>query len=324
MSQKNRNAIVTLAVGDDYVAGFMKYAEPTWRKYCTRHGYDAILLTDLIDTNCDFSKKSIHWQKLLVGILPQLQDYDRVVWVDGDILINHRMAPSIVEAVTSDKIGVIDASPEFHYGDDVYNLHSRFLILNYLMKMKMGGAKPGGVDRVTITDGDLASYYKFLGFEEPVSRFINTGVFVFEPKRHGAFLAGIYQKYDRDYMDFENTPLSYEFQANDAVEYVDGRFNHVWRSVAVKHYPFLFNRDRIADYDQMLRLCANVTFRNSYFMHFAGGGGNPVIKDAFSMIDTEAASAVQLAFPDEWEQTDELIDFQRLDGLDKTGRGILF
>jgi len=142
LSQKNRNALVTLGIGDDYVAGFLKHSEPTWRKYCVRHGYDPILLTEPIDADCDFSRKSIHWQKLLVGILPQLQDYERVVWIDGDILINHRMAPSIADEIKTGKIGVIDASPEFHYGDDVYNLHARFLILNYLMKIRTGGTKP--------------------------------------------------------------------------------------------------------------------------------------------------------------------------------------
>jgi len=324
LSQKNQNALVTLAIGDDYVAGFLKHAEPTWRKYCERHGYDPILLTDVIDKDCDFSQKSIHWQKLLVGVLPQLQDYERIVWIDGDILINHRMAPCIVDEIKEGKIGVIDASPEFHYADDVFNLHARFLTLNYFLKKHLGGATPGDVSRVTITDGDLAAYYRFLGFEREVTRFINTGVFVFNPKEHGTLLAGIYQKYDRDYMDFENTPLSYEFQANDAVEYIDPRFNHVWRSLAVKHYPFLFNRERVPDYENMLKMCANVAFRNSYFMHFAGGSGNPVIKDAFTMIDTDAESVAAQVFPEEWERRDELLEFKALAGLDSSGRGILF
>lgn len=324
MNQQHERAIVTLAVGDDYIAGFMKHARPTWEPYCAKHGYDLILLTDPIDPGCDFSRKSIHWQKLLIGSLPQLRDYRGIAWLDGDILINHRMAPCIFSEVTKGGIGVVDGSDWFYHSDDTFNIHSRYLVLNFFMKKSLGGKPPKGVPKVTVTDGDLAAYYRFLGLKGEASRMINTGVFIFEPAAHGDFLAEVYSKYDRDFMDFENTPLSFELQDSGRAEYIDKRFNLVWSAAAAQHYPFLFNGDLLPNHDEVLRHCVNAAFRNSFFLHFASGANNPIVKGAFDMIDLEADSIVAMTFPELWEQRDAFMEFRRLEGIDSAGRGILF
>jgi hypothetical protein len=324
MKQSNDRAIVTLAIGDSYVANFMRHTRPTWERYCRKHGYDLILLTEPIDPKRDATRKSIHWQKLLIGTIPQLREYAGLAWLDGDILINDRLAPCLFSQVRGGGIGVVDGSDWFYRADDVFNIHSRYLLLNYFMKRKRGGTLPRGVDKVTITDGDLAEYYRFLGFPGRAERMINTGLFVFSPAAHSDFLVEVYRKYDRDFMDFENTPLSYELQAGGRAEYIDKRFNVVWSAVAAEHYPFLFNEDLVADHAALLRLCANAAFRNAYFLHFAAGANNPIVKGAFDLIDHEADNVVALTFPDLWARRDEHLELCALKDIDATGRGIVF
>ncbi|MEO5337957.1 MAG: hypothetical protein H7841_13860 [Magnetospirillum sp. WYHS-4] len=296
MEQKSHKALVTLAVGDDYVRSFVATASHTWNEYCNRHGYDLVMLTEPIDKSCDFSQKSIHWQKLLIGMVPQLRDYDWLVWVDGDILINYRQAPCIVSHMKEDKIGVVDASDDFHYADDVFNLHTRYLLLNACMARQL----TGGPEKIIATDGDLREYHRMFGFTGEAGRFINTGVLVFNPRRHADWLAEIYAKYPRNFYDFENTPLSYEMQVADRAEYLDRRFNLAWAHEVARNYPFLFNLEILKRNPEMLFLCANAAFRNSWFLHFAGAKKNPIIKEPFKMIAQDAESMMQILFPDDW------------------------
>ncbi len=318
MTAGNDKAVVTLAVGDGYAANFMANVRPTWEPYCEKHGYDLILLTEPIDRDCDFSVKSVHWQKLLIGLLPQLKEYGHVVWMDGDIIINHAIAPCIVSGMSTDKIGVIDISDVFHRADNQFNLYARFLILNYLFVRTIDKATPNAI----ITDGNLPAYYRKLGFEGQTERFINTGVLVFDPNRHGAFLAEVYAKYPSDFMDLENTPLSYELQVNDRAEYLDRRFNLIWAQVAAEHYPFLFNPEFTAQSREIVRLCVNVAYRNSWFLHFAGGRKNPVIKGAFALIDGEVAGVPEIIFPDAWPAIAEFVEFCRLEDLNEVRKSL--
>lgn len=313
MTQTSHKALVTLAVGDDYIRSFVMNARHTWNEYCNRHGYDLVMLTEPIDKGCDFTSKSIHWQKMLIGLLPRLRDYDHLVWVDGDILINHRQAPCIVSHLKEDGIGVVDISGDFRQSDDVFNLHARFLLLNHLLARQLGANPPP----VILTDGELREYYRIMGFPPGPDRFINTGVLAFSPRRHAHWLAETYAKHQKDYPDFENTPLSYDLQASGRAEYLDGRFNLIWAQEVARNYPFLFNLEIQRRNPEILALAANTAFRNSWFLHFAGAKRNPVIKEPFRMIAQDAQSVAEFVFPEDWAKRAEFLRLSRLDELDK-------
>lgn len=325
MPQLHDRAIVTLAIGDGYVANFMRYTRDNWERYCRKHGYDLILLTQPIDPNHAANpEKSIHWQKLLIGMIPQLRDYAQIAWLDTDILINDRLAPCLFSQVTGGGIGVVDVSASFRRTDDVFNLHTRYLLLNHFGDRKRGAALPTGLEKATVTDSDIVEYYRFFGFEKPVERMLNTGLLVFSPTAHGEFLGEVYCRYERDYLDLEQTPLSYELQVSGRAEYLDPRFNAVWSLIAAEHYPFLFDEAAGADHAALLKLCVNAAFRNAYFLHFAASSQNPIVKGAFDLIDHDADNVVALTFPDHWTHRDEYVDIRPLQGLDRTGRGIIF
>ncbi|MCB2103005.1 MAG: hypothetical protein KDE22_19170, partial [Rhodobacterales bacterium] len=78
-----RKALVTLAIGERYVADFVRDARAGWQAYADRHGYDLYVLTEPIDAK---ATRALHWQKLLVGLVPGIRDYDHVVWLDSDVI----------------------------------------------------------------------------------------------------------------------------------------------------------------------------------------------------------------------------------------------
>lgn len=307
-AQRQDKAIVTLAIGEAYREALHRQALPTWRPYAEKHGYDLIVLTEPLDPGCDFAKKSIHWQKLLLGMHPRLKGYRHLVWLDGDILINATLAPCIVSQLREGRIGVVDKAAHHHVPDEVFNLNARYLILNLLLSRRLVPGTP----KTVITDGDLEAYYRLFGLEGRAKGIINTGVMAFSPEVHGEFLAGIYLKYDHNFADFEQTPVSFELQNQDRAEYLDDRFNTVWAQVAAEHYPFLFNPAFLQGNRDMLRICVNVAFRNAWFLHFAGASANPVVKGAFDLVDPDLGSVPEIVFPEFRENRDAIMEFHRL------------
>lgn len=311
-TQKHDKAIVTIIIGEEAEEAFRQYTLPTWEAYAARHGYDIVLLNETIDKECDFSRKSLPWQKLLVGLLPQVQAYEHVVWLDGEVLINHRTAPCIVSALEEDKIGVVDVSGEFLAPDDDFNRHTRYLVLTHCLNHQLNP----DANKAVITDTDINFYYRLFGLSGSADRLINTGVLAFAPKTHGRFLAELYAKYDNDGIDFENTPVSFELQEQGMAEYLDARFNTLWAQAAAKHYPFLFNRANLSDDTTLLELCVNIAYRNTWFLHFAGAARNPVVKWAYRMVDPDWGTVPELVFPEYRERAEGDVVFCRLTEVD--------
>ena len=109
--------------------------------------------------------------------------------------------------------------------------------------------------------------------------------------------------------------MSFELQDRDAVAWLDPRFNTVWAKLAAEHYPFLFLRGDGRVPEGLLGLCANIAFHNTWFLHFAGGRRNPVVKEAFELVDPDIESVTQLLFPEDWAkraETIELVEVERL------------
>src|SRR4051794_23291895 len=99
-------AIVTLLIDDQHQHLWDVHARASWEIYARRHGFKLVTHTQAIDTTDEANERSLAWQKLLIFRLPELQDCERVVWVDTDVIINAEVAPDITLAVPPDKIGV--------------------------------------------------------------------------------------------------------------------------------------------------------------------------------------------------------------------------
>lgn len=311
MQRTHDKALVTLIIGEPYTADFMTHALPGWRRYADRHGYDIVALTELIDKDCDFSRKSINWQALLICTIPQLRDYDRLVWVDSDILINADLAPCIVSTMRTDRMGVVDFGAGFPDEAAFLGVKARSEMLRALARLALKGEH----ETWLTLNGTAEGYYAKLPPDPKVTRFLNLGVFVIDPNRHGDFLAEFYHRYTEDFEDAYQLPLAYDLQAADMAEFLDPRFNTIWTLEMARHYPFLFEMylERDGRYvnrraSELFKACVTTAFRNTFFLHFAGKKRNPLVVDGYRLADTETPLLANVLFPGQEEEVDRLLD----------------
>jgi hypothetical protein len=275
---KNSKAIVTIAAGGGYLGPWRRYCEPGWKAYAEKHGYDIICCDAPLDTTQRATKRSIAWQKCLALSQDFSSRYDRIVWLDADILINAASAPSVESAVPPEKVGAVDA-----WADPTPFAHA-LLMERACTIWKSLGASP-------VVNFEARDYYKNYGLPPEFDSVVQTGMLVLSPKHHRELLEHVYYGYEErggPEWNYEMRPLSYELLKAAAVHWVDGRFNLVWFLHKALHYPFLFRprqrsmrlpdrlRRRLARLLRIrqgcdcARLCATSAFMNSFFLHFAG------------------------------------------------------
>ncbi len=250
-----KTALVTIATGD-HGKNWKRHLEPSWRAYAARHGYDLVLYEELFDRSPVALERKVSWQKWLLAEQPALAAYDRIVWVDADIFINHLDAPAIAAGLAGDKIAICEETP---YPSDPLFAMGRARaeqIMNASLAEIYGDAR----------GGDL---YAIAGFADVKGPLLNTGVFVMGRREHGAFLRAMYDKYlesGRNEPAWEMVPLSYELVTRGLYQLLDPRFNVIY----VKPLMSVF---RVPAPDPLVN--GQIAFiagmiANSYFLHFAG------------------------------------------------------
>src|SRR5262249_25014656 len=93
-----RTAIVTLAIGEAQRRLWREECRANWARYAQRCGFDLIAIEQPLDSSERARNRSPAWQKLLIAGQRFASDYERLVWLDADILI-HPEAPSVVDGV---------------------------------------------------------------------------------------------------------------------------------------------------------------------------------------------------------------------------------
>ena len=96
-------------MGEKYLTTWRRVCEANWHAYAQKYGYDIVCLDAPLDSSARARQRSPSWQKCLILGQDAIRKYERVVWVDADILINVEAAPSIVEGVPADKVGAVEA-----------------------------------------------------------------------------------------------------------------------------------------------------------------------------------------------------------------------
>jgi hypothetical protein len=100
--------LATIAIGEQYLQPFMKYAYHTWEMYCHRHDLGLILFDeDLISPDHPKWKKA-NWQKYLIPsvITESGLSVNNVCHLDTDILISP-LAPNIFKSSNESKINLV-------------------------------------------------------------------------------------------------------------------------------------------------------------------------------------------------------------------------
>ncbi|CCQ72782.1 hypothetical protein [Magnetospira sp. QH-2] len=255
MSEKK--ALVTVLIGEFHQQLWAQHFQPTWEPYAKAHGYDIVVIDDYIDPSPRSRDRRPHWQKCLILEHEQVRDYDSVVWIDGDVAINHHRAPCIVEAHNSDLVGALSYGQVLKYEDGYSVLESR-----------LNQALEGQFRHRTIPE-----HYTDAGLPGDVDDWTNTGVLVLKPRLHRDLLRTVYDGYQETPMSMaDNMPLSYHLFKNKSVKPLDPRFNCDILYALLDHYPFIV-WPSVRDNQRIRSMVANAIWGNNFFIHYTGGLG---------------------------------------------------
>lgn len=268
---KQTKTIVTLAIGQHYRDRWYKLCADNWHKYADLHGYDLICIDKPLDDSSRGLSRSAAWQKCLILGDERVQKYNRVVWLDSDILINPD-SPCVVSQVPEDKVGAVDM----------------FARLNELLPGKNQRLIDRHLQFWQSSVRTAKDFYSKVGLLDLVNNVVQTGVMVLSPYYHRSLFEHTYYSYeDISNGHFEMESLSYEIVKANCVHWLDCRFNALWLECMLRDYPFLlpklkkenklartWKRFTRGHYQlpprKITENCLTTSFINNYFLHFAG------------------------------------------------------
>lgn len=265
-------AIVTLIIGKYYQERWYKLCAENWRRYAEVHGYDIVCIDTPLDNSPRAQSRCPAWQKCLILGDERVKKYDRIVWIDSDILINPN-SPCVVAGVPDQKIGAVE-----------------------MFTGPLGESFPG--EKQLLVDRAIEvwkwpfrngrEFYFNSGLPDNLDLVVQTGVMVLSPRHHHFILEHTYHSYEEVRNGhFEMESLSYELVKAGYVHWIDYRFNRLWFECMLRDYPFLLPRKTLDNtvvraWKRFTRgnsklppkaittRCLNSSFINNYFLHFAG------------------------------------------------------
>jgi hypothetical protein len=251
-----QNAIVTICIGKEYVCTWEAMCRKGWQRYCEIYGFDLIVVTDHLDDSERGHSRSPAWEKLLVLIQPWAQPYERVVWVDADIMIS-KDAPSILEEVPDPtKVGICLSGGQMSEAE-------QHIYFERLYKLKVPPA-----------NGRRAwQFHHQSGFEKASvaadTPMFNTGLMVLSPRHHARLMRSIYDR-DSDSRLYEQPFVSLELACRGLAQVISSRFNwsvHEVLELSFREQPTQPVTEKVLE--QLLFVLRN-EMDKAYFLHFAG------------------------------------------------------
>jgi hypothetical protein len=250
-------AIVTLAIGAAFAERFEQLCRRNWALYAEHHGLDLVVIKQPLDSSERAQRRSPAWQKCLILGAPGVADYERVVWVDSDVLLNPA-APSILDGVPVERVGVTD--------EHIYPTpDARQEILRAVVASAPDHGALGGKSYWAKWH-EPGRWHEAMGLPGGQGHIVQTGVMVLSPQHHRAMLEHVYHTYEDAGLNYEMRFLSHEILARGLAHWIDPRFN------ALVWWLFLranMGTDRVTTPDEIRKFVADSYARN-YFLHFAG------------------------------------------------------
>lgn len=231
--------LVTICIGEKYLDQYNSLFKESQEKYAKKCGYDFKVITDYISE--PKHPDLISFNKILVSEYNWEKEYDFIIFVDADIIINENTPPLHSQYNFRDNIGVVNQSQP--------TLQARHLC-----------QKHKGYE-VTAKE-----YYKLkCDLDIETDHIINTGVLVIQPKIHMKFLRDIFDKYSQKQIGhpckfhYEQSVIGYEIQKANKYYFMDMKWNAIWANN--KYY---FNTIKKQD------LTLLQFYYQNYFIHLAG------------------------------------------------------
>lgn len=257
------NIIVTIAIGKEYTENWMKYALPTWQKYCERHKLGLVVFDDDLISKNDITWKKPTWQKMIIGdyLSKHLENVVNVCYIDSDFIINY-FAPNIFDFYTPSTIGLVSQYRNLPYvQEDVKRriafFRNRYYDNNYPLDSALFMS--------------LKQIFEFHNL--PVQKdYACAGLFIMNVKRHAAIMKEWFEKYDKNIHSVtgggDECHFNYEVQNYGKITWLDYKFQAIWIFEMAWKYPFLYDFGR--NNDVLIKECIEASLFTNYFLHFAG------------------------------------------------------
>jgi hypothetical protein len=278
---KSGNVLATIAIGEQYLQPFMKYAYHTWEMYCRRHDLGLILFDDHLIAKSDQNWKNPYWQKFLIGdyLLKQKLGIRSVCCLDTDILISP-LAPNIFENRDETKVGLVSLRKNLAYPYEGSLRRMAFLRNRYFdQKYPLDSSLFVSIDGL----------YEMIGLDAQDDEACS-GVFVFNCELHGLNMSNFYNSFDKSVMDRdgggEQIFLNHFVQSKGLVEWLEYRFQAMWTYEMANKYPFLY-KEKDQDQDlSLIKKCIEASLFTNYFLHFAGSWHEGKMWEQVKVFDT--------------------------------------
>jgi hypothetical protein len=286
---KSGNVLATIAIGEQYLQPFMKYAYHTWEIYCHRYDLGLILFDDHLIAKSDPNWKNPYWQKFLIGdyLSNQKLGIRNVCCLDTDILISP-LAPNIFDNRDESKVGLVSKRSNLPLE------HHAILRRMAFLRNRYYDSKYPLDSSLFITLDDL---YKVADLP-PQSDDACSGVFLFSCREHGKKLADFYSSFDNGVMNKdgggEQIFLNFFVQSNQLVEWLNYRFQALWTYEISTRYPFLYTNHR--DNLSLIKECIEASLFTNYFLHFAGSWHEGKMWEQVKVLDTPESLEMFSAF----------------------------
>jgi hypothetical protein len=250
-----RAAIVSVVIGEAYEATWRRFCAASWVAYAERIGVDLIVFKDRID-KADLAR-SPAWQKLLIPGLSWMQRYERILWLDSDIIISPGAPDIFAYAGPPEKVSLCLDGARLSPAEAQI----------YLERLR---GKPLPPDSFDIAwRAAQHETYRDNGLPPHDVQF-NTGVMALSPARHKDVFRSVYNSPQVTAL-YEQPHLSHRLLQDDLAHVISPRFN--WG--IIESMRLYVQEDVLKGEDpevigKLVHILLNAEMRNAYFLHFYG------------------------------------------------------
>ena len=257
-----KNAIVTIAIGDNFLNGWKTYSKKSWEIYCNKYKLNLFVITDdLIAKNHKKWKKPT-WQKMLIADAFKNSNFkiDNICYLDTDILISPK-AKNVFENYDEKKYGLVSKVKELPFNllqikKKIAFLRNRFYDKEYPLdsSLFMNHEENYKYSNLTVQDNEACA-----------------GLILFNVHNHHKEMKEWFLKYDINTVSItggDQVHLNWEVQNTKNVNWLTYDFQALWLYEIVSKYPFLYD-EKICT-DELIVYSIQACLLSVNFLHFAG------------------------------------------------------
>ena len=263
-AEKSGNAIVTLAVGANYLQNWQNFCSETWIKYCLKHDLGLYIQDESLDLHKN--QKKTQWQKiLLLGELSRnFPHVENFCYLDTDIVINPHSS-NVFDLIMPDCVNLVSQRKNLPF-----ELEGVLRRIAFNRNRYFDSRYP--LDSALFMSAE--QIYEHHGLPQH-DDYACTGLIAGNVRLLATAFEEIYQKYSADVYSITNNGdepiLNSEFQDNFKVNWLPYNFQALWLYEIAAKYPFLYEKE--FQIPHVIRRCAETILLTNNFLHFAGSWG---------------------------------------------------